>query len=142
MKLTIVETLIFFKRIPMFSDLDIEELFELKDISSEREYKNGEEIITEGESGNEAFIIADGMVEILKDSKIITTLEKGDYFGEMAIIENEPRSATAISKGNSLLLVLDGDSFRKMIVSNSNISFNLVKVLSNRIRELISKKKA
>ena len=142
MKLTTIETLIFFKRIPMFADLEIEELFELKDISSEREYKNGEEIITEGESGNESFIIADGMIEILKNSKTITTLEKGDYFGEMAIIENEPRSATAISKGNSLLVVLDGDAFRKMIVSNSNISFNLVKVLSNRIRELISNKKA
>ncbi|MFC1503814.1 cyclic nucleotide-binding domain-containing protein [Spirochaetota bacterium] len=142
-KLTTMEALIFFKKIPMFSELDIEQLLVLKDISEEKEYKAGDYIIKEGEYGNEAYIIVNGKVEILKninnEEKVLTTMERSDYFGEMAIIEDEPRSASARAFTDSLLLVTNGNAFKDIIKHNAEISFNIVKVFSKRLRNQINK---
>ncbi len=96
-------------------------------------------IFREGESGNQMFLIVEGEVEIRKKTidKSTTTLavlRKGDFFGEMAMVERKPRSATAIASSNCRLLALDQNAFTKLIEQNSDFAVRMIKVLATRLR--------
>lgn len=100
----------------------------------------GRVIFNEGDEGGQMYVIIDGEVEIVKrtsleTSKTLTTLKKGDIFGEMALIDAMPRSATAIAKKNGKLLVMDESLFYSLAKNNADFSFKMIKVLSERIRK-------
>lgn len=107
----------------------------------------GRVIFNEGEAGSQMYVIIDGEVEIVKKtstdtSKTLITLKKGDIFGEMALIDSLPRSATAIAKKPGKLLVMDEPLFYSMARSNADFAFKMIRALSERIRksnETISK---
>lgn len=107
----------------------------------------GRVIFNEGDIGSQMYVIIDGEIEIVKrisleTSKTLTTLKKGDIFGEMALIDALPRSATAIAKKNGKLLVMDETLFYSLARNNADFAFKMIKVLSERIRksnETISK---
>lgn len=99
----------------------------------------GHVVFTEGEKGDEMFIIIDGEVEITKrtsmeTSKALITLKKGDIFGEMAIIEKKPRSASAIALKATHLLRMNEELFFSTIASNPDFATKVVKILSERLR--------
>lgn len=99
----------------------------------------GKIIFSENDSGEEMFIIIEGEVEIskrtsLETSKTLINLKSGDIFGEMAIIEKKPRSATAIATTQSRLLSMDEGLFFSMIENNPDFAVKIVRVLSERIR--------
>jgi len=96
-------------------------------------------IFRENEEGNEMFIIVEGQVEIRKatgpsSNKTLTVLHKGDMFGEMAIIEKMPRSATAVAVLPTRLLVLNEKLYESTMTSNPDFARKMNKVLSERIR--------
>ncbi len=96
-------------------------------------------IFREGDSGNQMFLIVEGEVEIRKKTteKSTTTLailRKGDFFGEMAMVERKPRSATAIASSQCRLLALDQNAFTSLIEQNSDFAVRMIKVLSTRLR--------
>ncbi len=104
-----------------------------------RFFDQGAVIFRENDDGNEMFIIIQGLVEIRKStgptsSKILTTLQKGDMFGEMAIIEKQPRSATAVATQPTRVLVLNEKLYDNMIGTNPDFARKMNKVLSERIR--------
>jgi CRP/FNR family cyclic AMP-dependent transcriptional regulator len=106
---------------------------------SVRFFDQGAVIFKENDEGNEMFIIIQGLVEIRKStgpasSKILTTLQKGDMFGEMAIIEKQPRSATAVATQPTRVLVLNEKLYDTMIGTNPDFARKMNKVLSERIR--------
>ncbi len=110
-----------------------------KDIT--REYQKGEVIIKEGDLGREMFIIKSGSVEVMKkddDGKMIVlaTLERGDFFGEMAILENAPRTAMVIARETTSLLVLNVGSFLIKIRKDPSFAYTMMQKMSNRIRIL------
>lgn len=139
-QLSTMEVLIFLKKVALFGDFELEELLNLVAITSEVEVKAGENIIAEGESGSSAYVIVSGMVEVYRKTGhgdvILATLEQAQYFGEMAIIENEPRSASVRARNDCRLLRLDGRQFRRMMESNAVLSFRLVQVFSRRLRRM------
>ncbi|MEW6738321.1 MAG: cyclic nucleotide-binding domain-containing protein [Nitrospirota bacterium] len=108
-----------------------------------RAYQKGDAIIKEGETGREMFIIKSGSVDVLKgeeDNQIhLATLERGDFFGEMAILENEPRSATVIAREETHLLVLNTGNFMLKIRKDPTFAFNIMQKMSSRIRLLNEK---
>jgi CRP-like cAMP-binding protein len=107
----------------------------------------GRIVFNEGDAGSQMFVIIDGEIEIVKRtsaeaSKTLITLKKGDIFGEMALIDELPRSATAIAKKPGMLLVMDQELFFSMARTNADFAFKMIRVLSERIRksnETISK---
>jgi CRP-like cAMP-binding protein len=104
-----------------------------------RMFDQGAVIFRENEEGSEMFIIIQGVVEIRKStgpssSKILTTLQKGDMFGEMAIIEKQPRSATAVAVQPTRVLVLNDRLYDSMLGSNPDFARKMNRVLSERIR--------
>jgi CRP/FNR family cyclic AMP-dependent transcriptional regulator len=105
-----------------------------------RFYETGQVIFKENEPGSEMYIIIQGIVEIRKatgasSSKALITLKKGDIFGEMAIIEKKPRSATAVAVEPTKLLGINEKLYEKMIVSNPDFARKMNRLLSDRIRK-------
>jgi CRP/FNR family cyclic AMP-dependent transcriptional regulator len=104
-----------------------------------RFFNQGSMIFKENDEGADMYIIISGLVEIRKatgssSSKILTTLQKGDMFGEMAIIEKQPRSASAVAVQPTRLLVLNEKLYDSMIGTNPDFARKMNKVLSERIR--------
>jgi CRP-like cAMP-binding protein len=104
-----------------------------------REFKRGEVLFREGEPGKEMYVIQSGKVNITKTvretEKILATLGAGEFFGEMAILNNKPRSAGATMADDGKLLVIDPRTFEAMIRGNVEIAVRLIKKLSDRLQE-------
>jgi CRP-like cAMP-binding protein len=103
------------------------------------EFAAGEFVFKEGELGTEMYIVHEGRVEIAKqvggESKALAVLEKGDFFGEMAILEDLPRAASARSLVDSKLLMINGSTFDQMLRTNPEIAVRMMRKLSGRLRE-------
>jgi CRP-like cAMP-binding protein len=103
------------------------------------EFEAGEFVFREGELGTEMYIVQDGRVEILKDLqgelRLLATLEKGDFFGEMSVLEDLPRTASAKASTAIKLLMINGSTFDQMLRSNPEIAVRMMRKLSRRLRE-------
>jgi CRP-like cAMP-binding protein len=99
----------------------------------------GEFVFREGDLGTEMFIILEGEVQILKklgsETRVLTRLEKGDFFGEMAVLENVPRTADAYAVRETRLIAINGSRFDEMIRRNPEISVRIMRKYSRRLRE-------
>lgn len=99
----------------------------------------GHTIFREGDSGSQMFLIVEGEVEIRKkttekSTTTLATLKVGDFFGEMAMVERKPRSASAIALSTCRLLALDQNAFMTLIEQNSEFAVRMIKVLATRLR--------
>lgn len=107
---------------------------------SVKSYEPGQVIFKEGEPGAEMFIIVDGEVEIRKrtsmdTTKTLTAFKRGDIFGEMALIDNKPRSATAVATKASRMLALNEAMFMAMIQRNPDFAKKMIQLLAERVRK-------
>jgi hypothetical protein len=101
-------------------------------------FKPGGIIFRENEPGTEMFIIREGQVEILKNiggkDRVLALLDEGDFFGEMSVLDDLPRSATARAKVESVLLRIDRSTFDQMVRHNPEIPVRMLRKLSRRLR--------
>jgi len=101
-------------------------------------FKAGQVVFKDGEIGTEMYIVHTGKVELTKRigdvDHNLATLEKGDFFGEMAVLENLPRTATARAIEDSELIAINGSTFDKMIKSNIEIAVRMLRKFSVRLR--------
>ena len=102
-------------------------------------YEPGSKIFQEGDRGEELYVIIEGEVEIRKStytsaSKTLIVLQKGDIFGEMALIEKKTRSATAVALKKAKLLVINETFFEHVIETNPDFSKKMIRILSERLR--------
>lgn len=101
------------------------------------EYASNEIIFCEFEPGNEFFFIHSGQVKIAKiinnTERTLDILEPGDIFGEMAILEEEPRSASAIAMGHVKLFKFHRDNFQALLQGNPQLAFKLLMIFAKRI---------
>jgi CRP-like cAMP-binding protein len=102
-----------------------------------REFRAGDVLFREGEHGEEMYVIQTGLVQILKrvgdGERPLATLGRGEFLGEMAILNGKPRTATAIVLEDATCLVIDAVTLEQMIANNSEIALRLVKKLARRL---------
>lgn len=104
-------------------------------------YANGQIIVRQGETGDCMYTVQEGRVEVVTEHDgrpevRVAILEKGDIFGEMAIFEREVRSATVRAVGEAQVLTVDKKTFLRRIQEDPSLAFNLVRLMSHRIRSL------
>jgi CRP/FNR family transcriptional regulator, cyclic AMP receptor protein len=104
-----------------------------------REYNTGDTIFKERDKGEEMYVLIEGAVELRKKvetgEQLLKCVNKpNDFFGEMALIDGNPRSAAAVAVQPTKLLVIDRPSFENMVVSNGKFALKIIKILSERIR--------
>lgn len=102
-----------------------------------REYPAGSVLFREGEHGEEMYVVQSGLIQILKkigsDMRPLATLGRGEFIGEMAILNAKPRSATAVAVENARCLVIDAATLEQMVSNNAEIAVRLVKKLARRL---------
>ena len=102
-------------------------------------YLMGDIIFSEGDLGTEMYIVQTGVVEIFKKiggrQKVLATLEKGDFFGEMSVLEDVSRTASARAKTDVELVRINQTTFDQMIKTNTEIAVRMLRKLSRRLRE-------
>jgi CRP-like cAMP-binding protein len=103
------------------------------------EFKEGEYVFREGELGTEMYIINEGKVEIINqvgdEEQVLAVLEKGDFFGEMSVLEDLPRAASARAATDIRLLQINGSTFDQLLRGNPEIAVRMMRKLSRRLRE-------
>ncbi|HEX5746389.1 Crp/Fnr family transcriptional regulator [Archangium gephyra] len=104
-----------------------------------KEFPKGTVLFREGEPGKEMFVIQSGRIAISKRvrdvEKVLAVLGPGEFFGEMAIISNKPRNASASVSEDAKLLVIDPKTFEGMIRGNAEIAVRMIKKLAERLSE-------
>ncbi len=105
-----------------------------------RSYKIGDTIFTEGARGEHAYLIKSGEVKITKTGKddyqrTIATVKKGQIIGEMALIDDAPRAATAIALDNTDVLVISKEEFQKRLSNSDQVISLLLQTFTNRLRQ-------
>ncbi len=99
----------------------------------------GQPVFQEGDLGTEMFIIMDGRVRIEKrikgETHVLSMLEKGDFFGEMGVLESAPRSADAVADTDTRLLAITGSRFDEMIRKTPEIAVRIIRKYAKRLRE-------
>lgn len=102
-----------------------------------REYRAGDVLFREGEAGEEMFVIQSGLVQVLKrvgqNERPLATMGRGEFLGEMAILNGKPRNATAVVLEDARCLVIDAPTLETMITRSPEIALRLVKKLARRL---------
>jgi len=130
-----LEKTIFMKGVDLFRDISGEEVSHVAQIAEEIEYGSEQTIFDEGDVGDSMFIIVDGAVRIHKGNKELAVLSKGKFVGEMALLDQEPRSASVTSTEETTLLEINGEDFYDLMASRMEIMQGIVKILTQRLRE-------
>jgi CRP/FNR family transcriptional regulator, cyclic AMP receptor protein len=104
-----------------------------------KSFEKGELIFKEGEKGDVMYVLLEGAVDLTKklergDTVLKTVETPNDFFGEMALLDERPRSASAVAVKDTKVLAVDGPTFESMILSNGKFALKIIKVLAARIR--------
>jgi CRP/FNR family cyclic AMP-dependent transcriptional regulator len=127
------------RTVPVFAELADTDIDALARLCTKRRYPKDTVVFFENEDGEFFFMILEGRIKvtILGDDGreiILSVLGPGDFFGEMALLDNEPRSATAIAAEESELLSLHRTDFQTVLSDNRNILGSFIKILTSRLR--------
>ncbi len=98
-------------------------------------FDTGAKITTKGEEGTSFYLILDGTVEIRLSRRIVAKLGRGEFFGEMAILDEEPRSADVVAIEKTRCFAISRPSFKELIESNPAITSGVLKEIVRRLRE-------
>ncbi|HEX8181520.1 MAG TPA: DUF1003 domain-containing protein [Pyrinomonadaceae bacterium] len=136
------------RSVPLFASLDDEAARELRDLLEVRVLSAGTVLFRAGDAGDAMYLIEDGRVRIFvvdedKQEVTLAELARGDFFGEMAIIDGKPRSASASVSEAARLAVLRRDDFISFVRGNANVALEMISAISERLRrtdELLQKR--
>jgi len=127
------------KSVPLFKFLSFDELLRVVSLIEEQRFAAGDTIVTEEATGDALFVLLEGEVEVSKKGTYITTLESGDHFGELSLIDRFPRSASVVALQASLCLVMSRQKFYDLVREYNALSVKLLwclaRVCSIRLRE-------
>ena len=137
--LSLMERILFFKRVPLFADLSPRDIKQVATMAEEVSFSNSDLIVRQGEVGDVMFIIASGEVSITsnKNQKEVELARRksGEYVGEMALISKEPRSATVTAVGEVRTLAINQKSFESLLRDRPDVSLAVIQVLCERLKE-------
>jgi len=128
------------ERIPMFDGLGSEDVQALAKSLTEREFRAGQIIMNQGDPGTSMFIVARGHVNIHLPGEAsrrisLKDVTDGEYFGELALFDDKPRSASALATTDALLLELDRGTLERYLTTRPHAAMTLLRTMSTRLRE-------
>jgi hypothetical protein len=133
-----VEKVLFLKSAPLFAKVTGEDLAPLAHVAEEQTYPTGAHIFEQGEPGDSLFVIVRGHVGIVHDGDTVATLGPGEAFGEMAVLDKVPRSASAIAQEECEVLRIGSPEFYEILHEQVEIATGVIRMLTQRLREATS----
>lgn len=133
--LTRVERVLALKNVELFHDIPGEVLADIASLLEEENYDKGQYIVNEGDMGKELFVVIKGEVEVVAGGNVVAVIKAGGSFGEMALIDSQPRSADIIAIDDVLVLKMESDDFLEILKQRDEVALGVIKVLNARIRD-------
>ncbi|MBW4565531.1 MAG: cyclic nucleotide-binding domain-containing protein [Mojavia pulchra JT2-VF2] len=134
--LTSVDRLLFVRRVPIFKELRDDFIVRLASVMSELTFPSNYTIFRQGEEGRSLYIVVSGRVKVHIGDKQLAEVDKGKYFGEMAVFDTQPRSASATTLEPCDCLELTQEQLYDAIEETPEIAVNIIRELSRLIRRL------
>jgi CRP-like cAMP-binding protein len=127
-----------FAKVPIFKACSRDELLRVARVTRIREHQNGEDVIREGTKGRDFFVILEGKARITRGGEEVTMIERGDFFGELALFDPAPRNATVTAVGKLRLAVLTQPEFHE-VLKEETIRDHVLAGMARRLHELDSR---
>jgi CRP-like cAMP-binding protein len=129
------------RKIPVFDGLDARDLLQIEKILHERDYRAEERIFLQGDPGLGMYIIVEGSVEIVSEPghHVLTVLHQGEFFGELALLDESPRTATAIAESPCRLLCLVQSDLYDLMDRSPKLGVKILVQLARTIGERLKK---
>ena len=125
------------RRVPLFTQCKAEPLDLISRLADEVDVASGYTLMRQGDIAREFFLIVDGKVRIERDGKTLKTLGPGDYLGEVALLSESPRTATAVTEGPTKLLVITHQGFNSLLDSSPTIRMAIFESVAVYLRSLV-----
>lgn len=121
------------KQVPLFANCSKHELEEIAHIADEIDLSEGKEMTREGSRGREFFVLLEGDADVTKNGQSINKLGAGDFFGEIALVSDTPRTATVTATSPVRALVITDRSFRRLLDESPEIQRKVLVALAERL---------
>jgi len=121
------------KKVPLFSKLSKKELEEVAHIADELDLPKGKLMAEEGDRGREFFVLLEGEADVTKGDQIINTMREGDFFGEIALVTDVPRTATVTTTSTVHALVITDRAFRELLRQSPAIQGKVLEAVASRL---------
>lgn len=108
----------FLQKVPLLASMDAYERSQLADALVSENFTGGTNIMTQGEVGNKFYVLEEGKAFATKDGRKVMSYGVGDYFGELALIKNQPRAASVTADGQAKVVSLDSRSLKRLLNIN------------------------
>ena len=122
------------KKVPLFAGLDDKELQEIASSMRERRFKAGDTVTQEGAGGVGFFVVEEGEADVSVGGEAKGSVGPGDYFGEIALINESPRTATLTARTDMLCYGMTPWDFRPLVETNSTIAWKLLTAMAEKMR--------
>jgi CRP-like cAMP-binding protein len=122
-------------RVPLFSGLNRKELAQVHGLSKVFQFEPGETVVAEGEAASRFFLVTEGTAQVVSKGRVLRMVDEGDWFGELALIDEGPRSATVVALTPLTTLAIAGFNFRPMLKSEASISYKLLVEVAGWLRD-------
>lgn len=130
-----VEKLLALRTAPVFANVRSEDLAPIARVAEVEEHPTGATIFTEGEPGDALYVVVRGEVDVRHGNEKLARLGTGEAFGEMAVLDTAPRSATAVAATDAQLLRIQSGAFYEVLREQPAIAEGVIRTLSRRLRE-------
>ena len=121
------------RSVPLFAGCSQKELGQIAMIADELSLPEGAKLIEEGKRGREFFVLVNGTVDVRRGGRKLRTMGNGDFFGEIALVSDAPRSATVTSASPVRVLVITGQAFQRLLTETTTIQAKVLAVLAERV---------
>jgi CRP/FNR family transcriptional regulator, cyclic AMP receptor protein len=121
------------RKVPLFAHCSKRELDRIAQIADEIDLREGKEMTRQGARGREFFVLLEGDADVMKDGSRINTLGAGDFFGEIALVSDTPRTATVTATSPVRALVITDRSFKRLMQDMPKIQAKVLSALAERV---------
>lgn len=121
-------------RVPLFTGISDESMARLASVAGVQEFEDGQFIVRQGQVGTGLYVILRGAVRVIRGSTELARLAETDFFGELAVIDQQPRLASVQADGEVVCLALASWDLLQLVESDSALALNLIRGLASRIR--------
>jgi CRP/FNR family cyclic AMP-dependent transcriptional regulator len=122
------------EEVPLFRDLSRRHLKHVVSLAHKRRYGHGTSIVRAGDAGSAFYVLLDGVVRVTPLTGRSRTLKSGDFFGEMALLDDSPRSANVVADGEVLTMTISRSAFSKLLKQEPALTYELLRTLAARLR--------
>jgi CRP/FNR family transcriptional regulator, cyclic AMP receptor protein len=123
------------RKIPMFATLDQQLLDDIVRSSATSNFAAGSTIAKQGDEGSSLYLILNGRVEVRRGPRVLSKLNQGQFFGEMSILDGQPRSADVTAIESTECLVLERSKFEELVRAHPELALEILKEVVGRLRE-------